>query len=300
VDSLWVSGEEGALSDVVQIAIELYNSFQTEASSSVGGSAILERVNIVLECFNRDVEVLGSLGEHFWYVYSLGSRSDFLSSHEEVVRVGVSIISWVKHGVERSNCSWVPVEHVEISSVLFLDKLSQHFLILSAQVIEVSLDISCLFKQLDSFLEVELNDWRFADEVLKWILLPNYFKLGLVLILETVADEDKQLREHVQNLEVMLFDDHLHIEASKLAKMSICVAMLGSEHWSYLENSLEVSHKSHLLVELWALSEASILTKVLEGENVRSSLRSTSDHLWRMDFNKVILEHELSVKFANT
>ena len=266
----------------------------------MGGSAILERVNIVLECFNRDVEVLGSLVKHFRDVDSLGSRSNFLSSHEEVVRIGVSIISWVKHGVERSNCSWVPVEHVEISSVLFLDKLSQHFLVLSAQVIEVSLDISCLFKQLNSFLEVELNNWRFADEVLKWILLPDYIKLGLVLILDTVADKDKQLRERIENLEVMLFDDHLHIEASKLTKMSICVAILSSENWSYLENSLEVSHKSHLLVELWALSEASILTKVLEGKNVRSSFGSTTDHLWRMDFNKVILKHEFSVKFTNT
>ena len=60
-EPLWVSGEEGGLTDVMKPTKELDNSFQTEACSSMRGSTILKRVNIVFELLNRDAVSPGTL-----------------------------------------------------------------------------------------------------------------------------------------------------------------------------------------------------------------------------------------------
>ena len=58
---MWVSGEEGGLTDVMKPTKELDNSFETEACSSMRGSTILKRVNIVFELLNRDAVSPGTL-----------------------------------------------------------------------------------------------------------------------------------------------------------------------------------------------------------------------------------------------
>jgi hypothetical protein len=44
--------------------------------------------------------------------------------------------------------------------------------------------------------------------------------------------------------------------------MSVRVGVLGSKHGSYLEDTLKITAKGHLLVELGALGEACILFEV--------------------------------------
>lgn len=98
----------------------------------------------------------------------------------------------------------------------------------------------------------------------------------------------------------MLLDGHLHIEASELAQMSVGIGILGSEDWSNFEYAIKVTAECHLLIKLWTLSEARWLIEVLEGEYVRATLRSTTDHFWGVDLNEPVLKHEFSIEPANT
>jgi len=50
--------------------------------------------------------------------------------------------------------------------------------------------------------------------------------------------------------------------------MSIGIGVFGSEHRADLKNSIEISAKGHLLVELRTLSHAGVLTEVFELEHV--------------------------------
>lgn len=75
----------------------------------------------------------------------------------------------------------------------------------------------------------------------------------------------------------MVLDFHLKIETSKLTEMSVSVRVLGSEDGTDFEDSLEISAKRHLFVELWALGEASWLSEIFKSKNVGTTLRCTTD-----------------------
>jgi hypothetical protein len=49
--------------------------------------------------------------------------------------------------------------------------------------------------------------------------------------------------------------------------------IFGPKNWPNLKNSLEVSHYTHLLIELRRLSEASLFIEVAEIKDIRSSFR---------------------------
>ena len=84
-EPLRVSGEEGGLTDVMKPTKELDNSFETEACSSMRGSTILKRVDIILELCDRDTIGLSSLRQHRCIVYTLRTTGNFFASHEEVI-----------------------------------------------------------------------------------------------------------------------------------------------------------------------------------------------------------------------
>lgn len=52
--------------------------------------------------------------------------------------------------------------------------------------------------------------------------------------------------QHVQNLEVVLFDRHFKVQAGELAEVAVRVAVLGAEHGAHLVHALEVAHHGHL------------------------------------------------------
>jgi hypothetical protein len=52
----------------------------------------------------------------------------------------------------------------------------------------------------------------------------------------------------------MFFNSHLDIQSDELTHMSMGERVLSSEDWAYFENSLEVSHNTHLFIKLWGLS----------------------------------------------
>ena len=98
----------------------------------------------------------------------------------------------------------------------------------------------------------------------------------------------------------MILEFHLKIEACKLAQMPWGVRVLSSENRSDFEDTAEITAQSHLLVKLRTLGQTCILLEVLEFENICSTFRGTSNELRSMNFNKVILIHELSVNCANS
>ena len=84
-EPLRVSWEEGGLTDVMKPTKELDNSFQSKACSSMRGSTILKRVDIILELLDRDSVGLSSLRQHSCVMYTLRTTGNFFSSHEEVI-----------------------------------------------------------------------------------------------------------------------------------------------------------------------------------------------------------------------
>ena len=118
-------------------------------------------------------------------------------------------------------------------------------------------------------------------------------------LLDLLDHVDHELANEVKDFEVVILELHLHIETCEFAEMAICVGVLCAEYWSDLKDSLEVSTKSHLLVELRTLCKASVLLEVLELEHIRTAFRSTSDKFRCVDFNKVIVEHKLAVNLTN-
>ena len=150
----WVSWEEGGLADVLQVAEEFHDSFETEASSSVVGGSIFERFDVALNRLWLDAFLYGLLCKQLWFVDSLCTGCDFLTSHEEIVRVCVVRVIRIRHGVECSSSSWEPVENIEVGVVFLFDDGSKRLLILCTQVGKVFLLYSRFSEEGYTFLEV--------------------------------------------------------------------------------------------------------------------------------------------------
>lgn len=263
-------------------------------------SSVLEGIDVVLDGGNIDSAGLGSGGEELGVVDSLSSRSDFLTSHEEIVRVGVSVVILADHGVEGSGRGGVSVEHVEVSVVDLSDDGSELSLGGGVEILKgVPFDSSAL-EELDTLLEGDSNDGGLALEGLEGVLLTDGGELGGESGLESVEDEGEELSHEIEELEVVLVDGHFNIQSGELTHVSVSEGLLGSEDGADLEDSVEVGHDTHLLVELRRLGEASLLVEVLELEDVGSSLRSTSDELGGMDLDESVLEKELSEELADS
>ena len=190
-NSLWISWEQRGLSDIVQVAIELHDSLETEASATMCRCTILEGVNVVLDRGHWYAEVFGTLGQHFWFVNTLSTTSDLLAPHEEVIRVGIIRVVWIQHSVKWSGSSWITVEHVEISVVFLFDETTKSLLSFSRKIFERRLLNSLLVKHLDTILEMELDYWGLALEVLERILLFNDISLLLVTLFDAFEDVDE-------------------------------------------------------------------------------------------------------------
>ena len=109
----------------MQIAIEFDDSFEAESGSTVSWCTVLERVDVVLDGLDWDFKKLGARGEHIRVVNTLSTTSNLFAPHKEVVRVRVVGVVWVQHSVEWADCGWIPIKHIKVSVILFLDKFSK-------------------------------------------------------------------------------------------------------------------------------------------------------------------------------
>ena len=127
-EPLGVPREERGLADVMKAAEELNDTLETEASTSMCWRTIAERLDIVLNRLNRDVVGLCTLSKHNWIMNTLGTRGDLLTTHEEIVRVGVIGVVGVEHRVEGTSVDRVAVEHIEVSIIALLDDATKSLL----------------------------------------------------------------------------------------------------------------------------------------------------------------------------
>ena len=83
--------------------------------------------------------------------------------------------------------------------------------------------VACFSQKLDSFSEVELENWIGALKFLKRILFVDHSKFTCVSGLHVFEHKHHQFANEVQNFEVMILELHLQIEACELTEMTIGV-----------------------------------------------------------------------------
>ena len=159
----------------MEVAIELDDSLESEAGSSVCWCTVFESVDVILDCVLRYVEMSSPLGKHFRAVDSLGARRDLFSSHKEVITVGIIWIFWVQHSVKWSCIRRIAIKHVEISFVLLFDKSAQFLFSIGTQILKILLFNSSCSEHLDAIFEMKSHNRVLAYEIFKWILLFDDF-----------------------------------------------------------------------------------------------------------------------------
>lgn len=155
----------------MQVAVEFDYTFETEAGSTVSRCAILESLDVILNGRNFKTALLGSLLQEYGVVNTLSTGSDLLTSHEEVVRVGEALVSWVQHSVEGSSSDGVAVKHVEVSVVFLAHHLTESLLSLSSQVLELTLLEASFLEHLDTLTEVNFHDRVSTLEFFEGVLI---------------------------------------------------------------------------------------------------------------------------------
>jgi hypothetical protein len=155
-------------------------------------------------------------------------------------------------------------------------------------------------KHFDTILEVKLENGFHALEFLEGVLFADDAEFSGVAFLNVLKHEYHQFTNEIQHFEVMVFELHLHIKTSELTQVAVGVRVLSTEDRSDLENTLQVTAESHLLVKLRGLSEASILFKVFQSEHVGAAFGRATNELGGVNLNEIFCEKEFAVDLANT
>lgn len=256
--TLGVTGEQGNATNVAQVEVEENDTLQSDSSASVWWGTHAEGIDVVLDRLWVDLVLLGALDQKFSIVDTLSSRKNLLTTHEEIVRVGVAWVLGIGHGVEGTNSQGKLVQHEKVSVVLLLDQLSKLALSLGREIVKVTHLNTVLAQQSNSILVLEAESLGQVLELLEGVLAVNNLEIGGVLLFQALEDVDKQLVKHIENLVVVLLESHLQIESHKLGHVAVSERVLGTENTADLVNALEISANNHLLVELRRLGQVGI------------------------------------------
>jgi len=98
---------------------------------------------------------------------------------------------------------------------------------------------------------------------------------------------------------VVMLDFHFNIETHEFSQVTMGVWVFSTENWSNFEYSHQVTFYSHLLVQLWWLSQECCTVKVVNLENTCTTFTSSCNQLWCVDFRealgvKVLAEEHLN------
>mmetsp|Transcript_25875 Transcript_25875/g.51548 ORF Transcript_25875/g.51548 Transcript_25875/m.51548 type:complete len:512 (-) Transcript_25875:61-1596(-) len=127
------------------------------------------------------------------------------------------------------------------------------------------------------------------------MLLPDPLDLLPAPLFESVEDVHEQLTQHLQDLEVVLPDDHLEVQPGELAQMAAGVAVLRAKHGPHLEHPAEPpARRRHLFVELRGLRETRLPLEVLHLEDVAAPLGAAPDEFGRVHLHEVVFEEEFA------
>jgi len=83
--------------------------------------------------------------------------------------------------------------------------------------------------------------------------------------------EGEEFTEEVQKFKIMFLDGHLDIQTYELAHVSVSERIFSSEDWADFEDSLEVAHNTHLLIQLWGLGQTCLFAEISQTENIGST-----------------------------
>ena len=230
----------------------------------------------------------------------LGSWHDFLSSHEEVIRVGPSTVVRIMHRIKGSDCSRKLVQDVKVSVVLCFDQLPQ---LLFSGSIHVILRI-----HQDSIFSQEGNCfWVFKSQrglqELEWfcrILLSYCFNFFCINSLQSFEYLYKHLSNDINNLMVMIIKCHFKIQSHKLSQMSMSIRIFSPKNCSNSIDFIKVSSDGHLFVKLRRLSQIRLAFKVRHFEDICSSFRCSRDDLWGMNLNESFFWQRWSKQITNS
>ena len=190
----------------------------------MGQSSVLERVDVRLDRIHLDPALLRASPQERRVVNTLGAGDDLLAADEDVVRVAVVGIRRVGHRVKRPSGGGVLGEHVKVGVVLLLDERAEDALVLGAEVPErVHAFDAVLLEHPDTFRKLESKR---RPEVLQRLvreLLRDNFQFVREPLVEPVEHVQEQVIEHVQDLEVVLLDGHLHVQTREFAEVPVRV-----------------------------------------------------------------------------
>lgn len=257
-ETLGVAREHGNATNVAQVEVEENDTLQSDSSASVWWGAHAEGIDVMLDRLGVDLVLLGALDQKLGIVDTLSSRKNLLTTHEEVVRVGVAGVLGVGHGVEGTDGERELVQHEKVGVVLLLDQLSELALSLGREVVKVTHFDTVLAQKGNSILVLEAESLGQVLELLEGVLAVDNLEIGSVLLLETLEDVDKELVKDIKNLVVVLLKGHLQIESHELGHVAVSEGVLGTEDTADLVDALEISANNHLLVELRRLGQVSI------------------------------------------
>eukprot|EP00760_Papus_ankaliazontas_P011489 PhM_4_TR14805/c0_g1_i1/m.89292 len=260
---------------------------------------------------------------------ALRTARDLLATKENVVAVRDAHVVRAGHRVEGAQHRRELVDNVELNAVALLHNLTEQLLVRRGDVVEgvEALGLGeALVQQCNGLAvaETQRRGLAVADKRAVLVLALN------VLLVDTYAEPfDRVLRhaeleglagvlrgdvgdelgvfgekalEHtveqrlgdVEDLVVVVVNDHLHVEADELRQVAVGVGVLGAEHRGDLEHAgVHVALKGHLLVQLRGLREEGGLAEVVQLEDAGTRALGGGDvDLRRVDLREAQLRAE--------
>ena len=184
-----------------------------------------ESVQVVLEALLVGVDSLGKhRGLQFLDVVdTLGTRHDLLTTHEEVIGVGESVVLGVGLGVEGSHGHGELVQNVEVGVVLVADDLAQLLLHRRGEIVLEAL----LLGGVDTGLLQKRNTVHVVQAQRLAVLgqlevtslgirLLDGRDLSGIPLLQLAENEDQQVLGKLQHLVVVVLEGLLEIKTGEL------------------------------------------------------------------------------------
>mmetsp|Transcript_9352 Transcript_9352/g.12406 ORF Transcript_9352/g.12406 Transcript_9352/m.12406 type:complete len:254 (+) Transcript_9352:280-1041(+) len=249
-----------------------------------------KRINIGFNILERNSPDLGSLFKQIRFMNTLGTRQNFLPADKEIIGIGQFWIFRVGHGVKWTNRQRVLVHKEKVRLVFFLDNVTQFLFIFGRQIFEIILfHTGHITQQLASFCIREFECWSQVLQILKWMLLSYTFQFIFAAFIETIKNGNKQITVNLKNFIVMFLNHHFQIQTSKFTQVTTCVGLFCAENRPRGKDPFKSrTGCRHLFVQLGALRQTSLLAKVIQGEDIRSTFRCSTNQFGRMDFNKAL------------
>mmetsp|Transcript_74641 Transcript_74641/g.140725 ORF Transcript_74641/g.140725 Transcript_74641/m.140725 type:complete len:266 (+) Transcript_74641:291-1088(+) len=260
---------------------------------------VFECINVPLDRREVHPDLSGLLPQHLGIVYPLCTRSDLLTSQEEIIRIRNRWVVWIWHGVEWPDSLGEFVDDVEVLAKFLMYNLSKQLFILGANIIQwimredrlqMFLDETLcvcvrgrgnpsfenrrafLFHEGDSVFKCQAQARVLPLQILEGILTSDSLDLRLKVLVQARKYVVEHAVQNIQDLAIVLHEGHLHVKACELSHVPVSERPFGAEDWANLKDLGQISHESRLLVELRRLCQICISFKIVHPKDVCPAL----------------------------